>query len=572
MVKNKPKWTPSADNFPADGRNIFRRIMRTCEDMRKKINRDFRNIDHKVSEEDALLLEIIGRLKSMASIILKPADKNLGLTIMNLVDYVEMCLKHLNDRTTYEPTTFDLEKRVEVRSKLENILAKHGLLRIEETGALTPLAVSLLQVSALDAVAAAFYCLPKIHKMKPEDDIPPGRPIASTIGTLTEAPSKYLDKQLRRLMNFIERTICSSTHEFVLAIEKLNDNIRDGRIPPLTDEEWIVLYLDIRSLYPSIPIEWGIEQVRKVCEMAGVFTPQELDFLIELLRFVLENNYVEFDGKFWLQKTGTAMGTPVAVMYSIIVLFSMEAPITQHMLLYSRFIDDVCALVRRREAQAFIDSFQAICPSIQFDNVPSIDEFLREGVMLDCRIEITSEGLLNLKLFQKELNKYQYIAPFSGHSPHIFKNFIHNEVRRYRLLCTKDSDFNEMLDLFTKRLQARGYTPAMIDKGFGLIPTRESIIRDLRKKESKRATDESQTKEKKQLILHVRLPILSRKLKLANYFQLPESITDEDEFKAVFKSNRVMLNKLPLDNLSKHLVRSRLLPRGNDSEEDNNSI
>jgi hypothetical protein len=204
--------------------------------------------------------------------------------------------------------------------------------------------------------------------------------------------------------------------------------------------------------------------------------------------------------------------------------------------------------------------------------VPSIDEFLREGVMLDCRIEITSEGLLNLKLFQKELNKYQYIAPFSGHSPHIFTNFIHNEVRRYRLLCTKDSDFKEMLDLFTKRLQARGYTAAMIDKGFGLIPTRESIIRDLRKKESRRATDESQTKEKKQLILHVRLPILSRKLKLVNYFQLPESITDEDEFKAVFKSNRVMLNKLPLDNLSKHLVRSRLLPRDNDSEEDNNSI
>jgi hypothetical protein len=566
--ETKPKWTPQSVDFPYDSRNMFSRISTACDDIRANIRKKVSTVSHQIGAEDQLLLKIIERMAKIKSIHIKPTDKNLGLAVMDLDMYIKMCKTHLDDVSTYEPTTFDLDKRVSVRERLSSILAFHSML-FDESGKSTKLAESLLQVSAIDARAAAFYCNPKLHKWNRDtQDCPPGRPIASTNGTQTEATSKWLDKQLRRVLPFINRTICHSTHDLVLAVEGINDDIRAGKTHPLTDDDWVLLCLDVRALYPSIPIKWGIQRVRQVCESSGLIPQSELNLIIDLLTWVLENNFVEFYGSFWQQKSGTAMGTPVAVIYSIIVLFSMEAPLTRHMLLYLRYIDDVFSIVRRAHAEEFIVSFQAICKDIQFDiDGSSPLSLLRDGVMLDSRITINANGLLDMSLFQKKLNKYQYIPAFSQHEEHIYVNFIHNERIRNQILNSDRAKFEEMDRLFRERLLARGYTEAMLNKAWRVLPSRDSLIAGLRRKALARQSKAKSNKLPPKLILHARLPLLPKALKLSELVQLPDSITLEREFRIAFgDERRVTLAKLPLKNLTKYLVRSRLQPDPSNSE------
>jgi hypothetical protein len=63
------------------------------------------------------------------------------------------------------------------------------------------------------------------------------------------------------------------------------------------------------------------------------------------------------------------------------------------------------------------------------------------------------------------------------------------------------------------------------------------------------------------------LPLLPKALKLSELVQLPDSITLEREFRIAFgDERRVTLAKLPLKNLTKYLVRSRLHPDPSNSE------
>ena len=50
----------------------------------------------------------------------------------------------------------------------------------------------------------------------------------------------------------------------------------------------------------------------------------DIDFHIELLHWVLVNNFFKFNNDIYLQKYGTAMGTPAAVEYANTVLYFIE--------------------------------------------------------------------------------------------------------------------------------------------------------------------------------------------------------------------------------------------------------
>jgi hypothetical protein len=64
---------------------------------------------------------------------------------------------------------------------------------------------------------------------------------------------------------------------------------------------------------------------------------------------------------------------------------------------------------------------------------------------------------LATNLFQKKMNKYLFIPPFSNHAPHVHKGWITSYIKRIRLNCTKDIDFLLHKNTFFLRLLVRGY-------------------------------------------------------------------------------------------------------------------
>ena len=101
--------------------------------------------------------------------------------------------------------------------------------------------------------------------------------------------------------------------------------------------------------------------------------------------------------------------------------------------------------------------------------------------MLDLELTLTPDlTLLTLgithTIYLKERNIYQYIPNMSEHSPHIFKNFVLQELQRYRLACTSDQEYDKICSSFSQRLQARGYQPDICSVALQKVPPRTFLM------------------------------------------------------------------------------------------------
>jgi hypothetical protein len=173
------------------------------------------------------------------------------------------------------------------------------------------------------------------------------------------------------------------------------------------------------------------------------------------------------------------MGTPVAVTYANLVLFTIEAPLIAQVrpLYFKRYIDDIFGLFDSvAQAMEFFRRFNEACPAIQLEAITVGPT----GVMLDLQFTIShspdGRTLLHHTLYQKPANKYQYIPLLSEHSPAVFRNFISAELRRYLLSCSKYVDFVCICSAFRARLRARGYHDEILDFCIGGLPPRGDLV------------------------------------------------------------------------------------------------
>jgi hypothetical protein len=479
------------------------------------------------------LLEVIQQLKNSDHIVIKPADKNLGTCVMSKQYYIDMCMVHLSDQSTYQ--VVELVPYEHSYYQLASILYKHKKLYDsykQKVGqpqqSISYLAQSLSQLRNTPMLRPCkFYCLPKVHKKKVA-----GRPIASSINTMTYHASKYLHNIFWPVVKRLA-TVCTSALELILDIENLV--IPDG---------CVILTADVKSLYPSIPIEFGVSTVRSVLSSLNVLSTDR-EFLLDLLKWVLENNFLEFNGNFYHQVQGTAMGTPVAVAYANIVLHGIEREILQNVIFYRRFVDDVFAIFPSIEAaNQYIVSFNNVCSSIQFEECNISDS----GVFLDYQFSIHQNRIIS-NLYQKPMNKYLYLPPSSAHKSHIMKSVIRREIFRYRLYCTLDSDFMNILVHFRIRLIKRGYQRSYLDPCFVKLPSRAECLESVRNMRRRKSQDKSMP-----LVITLKLPSMKSSCKLSNILQLPESFTSRPEFVQAFKSNRIVIGSRNLASIGYTLV------------------
>jgi hypothetical protein len=85
-------------------------------------------------------------------------------------------------------------------------------------------------------------------------------------------------------------------------------------------------------------------------------------------------------------------------------------------------------------------------------------------------------GHVDVRLYQKEQNRYLYLPPFSFHAPAVFRGFISSEIKRYRLACSNDNEYSNLLHLFYQRLQARAYPPTFLAPLFSSAPHRHDLL------------------------------------------------------------------------------------------------
>ena len=147
-------------------------------------------------------------------------------------------------------------------------------------------------------VAPKFYGLPKLHK--PDT---PLRPTVSSCGSVTYGVAKELTKILKPLVGKSPHHI-NSTHDFVEQVKHIN----------LAPGECLSSY-DVSALFSSVPVDPALKVIKDLLEKDPTLkerTVLPVEDITLLLEFCLNNTYFSFQGQFYEQVKGVAMGSTVS--------------------------------------------------------------------------------------------------------------------------------------------------------------------------------------------------------------------------------------------------------------------
>ena len=439
-------WSPSLDEAKLHPLTMFEKHVDSLEE--NFILQHFNRL--KCMGNDSLLIKAVRALKAKEHITIAKADKNMGVCVLSTTDFIKFGVDLISDKSVYFTLSLKVfeEKIKDAWIKLELILQTYGLL-YEENGWRTGLAKSLLHLQKEDIEPANLQLLFKVHKTPLKV-----RPIANNFATITTNTSIYIHNCLQKYLEFMP-TIAISSRK---VLEKLKNF--QCSAPNLQ-----LATIDIANFYPSITHAEGLSRTRNFLtklihrhKLRGL--EDQLEHLLEMLEWVLRNNFVTFNGVIAHQIKGTAMGTNVAVVYANIVAASIEDEVIKRLAhsinFYTRYIDDI--FVIGTDIPTLINQLNEQSPTIKFERTSDRTDCVN---FLDAEIEII-DNKISSKLYEKPGNQHSYILPTSNHIPAVQINLIKTEVQRLRALCSSDENFFDSINMFKRNLQLRKYNSGLL--------------------------------------------------------------------------------------------------------------
>jgi hypothetical protein len=401
----------------------------------------------------------ISKLRSMTSLASDPhlefrqADKNLGLTVMTWSVYHEKVLKMLSDTSTYLKVPENRAKALAKRflSECKRLLKDHASIFGKASEFIS------LTFEGSTWSFPLFYGIPKLHK--PGDWLL--RPIIPSFCWCTHQLSVWVSHNLNDVVKRLE-TCVPSTISLIRDLEKtsFHDDCEIGTV-------------DVTALYPSIPIDKGVDVVVSVLTDTKRFSASAITVLRICMLLILKFNVFRYHDGFYLQIKGTAMGSSFAPSFANLFLYGLEkvfASSWRHLFFYKRYIDDIFFVVRKGFSSLFVNILNRFYEGV----IVFTCEIGEESVnFLDLVIfkgdRFSDSNRLDFKVFQKTTNLYQYI-PFSSEHPLATKEgFIKGELVRYAVNSSTYSCFREIRQLFFFRLRARGYPSPLLLRNFSLV-------------------------------------------------------------------------------------------------------
>ena len=371
-------------------------------------------------------------------VILKQADKNLGLVPIHKHVYNMMCKEHLNDNRTYRRVrTFPINL---IRDRVRKVLQYGPIPRWRK---------NLWLHSCADADRAApFYVIPKIHKKK----LFASRPIAAQHSYILAPLSKELSNVLLEAQ-LILPTISKDSKTTARELNEFKFS-RPG----------LFLTYDVVAMYPNIDISDAIT----ILEQNVPVLKQHHGFWANVLRLVMHHSYVEFNNEIYHQVQGTAMGTPVAPPFANLYFYYRYRHILENesILFQRRFIDDGFVIIKSRNAA--LDLMEKMKKVGKLEFTYEISD--TRAVYLDFEIykgpRYTSDMKLDLKPYFKPTNQFLYLPAKSNHPEHMKLAIVKGEAIRCLRNSTSKNEWLHALHTIFKGLIARGYDGRAIKAKF----------------------------------------------------------------------------------------------------------
>ena len=442
--RNKSNWTPSS-------KLIDPKILEKINNMEMEIkNLQIKKENPNLKKSE---LKALRRLKTDANIIIKPADKGSATVIMNKCDYIFEAKRQLSDSRHYRKLSAPIYQKT--ARKIDNVLRKminNGIFE-KEYEYLRPPA---------NPRERRFYLLPKIHK-DPKQwtvpyKIPPGRPIVSDCESESYRVSEYIDTFLAPL--------ATKHPAYVRDTQHLLEILLETKVPPNS----FLATLNVDSLYTNIDNKAGMKAVdtafknNPILWINRVRDNRRDKEILELLKLSLENNDFTFNGDWYLQISGTAMGKKFAPNYANIFMADWESgalsKCEKKPLLYLRYLDDILLIWTYSESEfwEFYDTLNNHSPSIKLkatiqpDQVDFLDVTIYKGK------QFNESGILDTKVYFKPTDTHQLFHKNSFHPKHTFAGILKSQITRFHRICNNKSDFDAACSILFQALRSRLYS------------------------------------------------------------------------------------------------------------------
>ena len=423
---------------------------------------------HNLPQAQRLLLKT---LPTNPNFIVMTTDKGVGPAIMERSLYKQRCLQdHLLDTSTYQQLT-----KSQADGQLKAATFQFRLLVDSNRNKLPKLETTYFDRSfQKERRTPQFYCIPKVHKIPWKM-----RPIVSCINSRMGDLSKWVDYQLQRVVHLCPCYLKDSKS----LIKKLRAL---GTLPSTA----VIVIADAVSMYTNIDTTHGLQVIEAWLALhahelpVGFPTPM----VLKALKLVMFNNVFQFDDTYWLQKTGTAMGTNLACVYATIYFSYLEETkllrVYAHqqvvperlmpqlpaqlptfseppLLLHARLIDDAIQIWDMAKLPGTLQAtlHHHMEQQLQFGQLDWEAAAPSKSVdFLDLTITLDPDGGFSTKTYVKAMNLHLYIPPASAHPKGVIKSLVFGTIQRYWTQNSKMEDFLSASQAFLGHLLNRGHT------------------------------------------------------------------------------------------------------------------
>ena len=461
---------------------------------------------YKVSQKTLEKHRILKRLQKNKDIVITKPDKGNGVVILDRAEYLKMVYEVVNDSSKFKK--LDGDKTVTRETKLQKFL-----LKLKKKGFFNE--IDYTKVYPTGSSVARIYGLPKMHKLKSAVDKLKVRPIVSCIKAYNYGLSSYLAKMVNPL---IPKDFCADdTFSFIQDVRNID-----------THDCFMVSY-DVTSLFTNIPLD---ETIQLAVDLVFESQPNikiSKSELKDLFEFATRESHFLFDGNFYDQIDGVAMGSPLGpVLANLFMavnekrwLESCEIPPS----FYRRYVDDIfCLMKSEDDANNFLVYLNGKHPNIKFTMEIEEDKKLP---FLDVLIT-SNNGSFETSVYRK-MTFTGLFMNYRSFLPKTYKiGLISTLIDRIYKISQNREIFNFEFKKVKEYLGRNAYPPHLVDK---------QLSRYLRKVES--SQDESNVNEKN--TSYVKLPYIGEYSKRVQrkIFSLCSEFCKNTDIKVVFTSEKI---------------------------------
>lgn len=370
-------------------------------------------------------------------LIVTKADKGNSIVILNKDEYINKVqdIIHSDDFIPLrsDPTT---RYNTEVKNNINHCKF------------LFPNDYSSRLITPMNPQAPVLYGLPKIHK-----DNVPVRPVVSYIGCPAYELAKKLNDIIKEKSSFYPKYSIQNTADLIA-------KIRDVILPPNS----IFLSLDVDSLFTNVPYQETLKILSNILERRRIH-PGEANEIVHLTNICMQQNYFKFNGGYYKQKEGLAMGSPLSPLMAEIFMDNFENRYftgNNNILYYYRYVDDIliCWTGTRQELESFYSFVNNLHPKIKFKLEVEVDNSIN---FLD--LTITREHCRhNFQIYRKPTHTDVVIPAASCHPWQHKLAAFHSYINRLLTVPLSNESYMKELNTIYNIAVANGYDRRMIDK------------------------------------------------------------------------------------------------------------